>query len=71
MFRVTAAVSWVDHKKHAKTNSVGRMQSFGKLKQLVYMVTTGLYRVKPQDWKTNKSRNADAKRERNFHLTGR
>jgi hypothetical protein len=35
-------------KKLEEKHSVGRMQSFGMLKQVVHIVATGLYRVNPK-----------------------
>jgi hypothetical protein len=43
LFWETVAVYCENHTEH--TDRVGRMQSFGMLKRVVHIMTTGLYRV--------------------------
>jgi hypothetical protein len=42
LFRETVAVYCENHKEHTEIHSVGRMQSFITLDQMVHIVTTGL-----------------------------
>jgi hypothetical protein len=42
LFREIVAIYSENHTKHTYTHSVGRIQSFRVLKQVVHIVTTGL-----------------------------
>jgi hypothetical protein len=42
LFKETVAVYCENHTKNTRIHSVGKMQSFGMLTQVVHIVTTGL-----------------------------